>query len=63
MAKRIFVQHKEKEWFRGEVVDTIVYESSSYSDVKFVVALPDGSFNYDSIFMFKRIKSLKEEKK
>ena len=63
MSKRIFVQHKEKAWFRGEVVDTVVYISGSYSDIKFVVALPSGSFNYDSIFKFKRIKTLKEEKK
>jgi hypothetical protein len=62
MTKRIFVQHKDKDWFRGEVIDTVVYITGSYSDVKFVVALPDGSFHYDSIFCFKRIKSLKEEK-
>ena len=61
MSKRIFVQHKEKSWFRGEVVDTVV--GGSYGEVRFVVALPDGSFNYDSIFRFKRIKSLKENKK
>ena len=63
MPRRIFVQHKKKEWFRGEVVDTIAYITSSYRDVKFVVALQDGSFDCDSIFCFKRIKSLKEEKK
>lgn len=61
MAKRILVQHKEKAWFKGEVVDTVV--CGSYGEVQFVVALPSGSFNYDSIFKFKRIKSLKEDKK
>ena len=63
MAKRIFVQHKEKEWFRGEVVDTVVYINGSYSYVNFVVALPDGNFDRDSIYNFRRIKSLKKEKK
>lgn len=63
MAKRILVQHKDKDWFKGEVVDTVVYISGSNSDIKFVVALPDGSFSYDSIFHFKRIKTLKENKK
>ena len=63
MPRRILVQHKKKEWFRGEVIDVVVDITGSYSNVKFLVSLPDGSFDYDSIYNFKRIKSLKEEKK
>ena len=62
MAKRILVQHKTKEWIKGEIVDTILC-GNNIQTPNFVISMPNGDFYYDSIYDFKRIKTLKEKKK